>query len=58
MSSTIRRYRRVWIGLSAVVVAVAGVAVAVWRRRSAVRRLDVGAVSEGWLAQQRGSRES
>ena len=47
-----------WIGVAVVAVAAASVAIAVLRRRPVTRDPDVGAVSEGWLAEQRGRKDS
>jgi hypothetical protein len=47
--------RLVWIGI-AIASIVAGVAV-VFRRRGGASAADVGSVSEGWLAEQRGRKE-
>jgi len=55
--------RMVWLQLTFVAGLVAVLAVAVRRRRSISTSypdpdMDVGAVSEGWLAEQRGSKDS
>jgi hypothetical protein len=47
-----------WIGVAVAAVAVASVAIGVLRRRPVARGPDVGAVSDGWLAEERGRKDS
>jgi len=47
----------VWISVAVVAFAAASVAIVLWRR-PVTRDPDVGAVSESWLAEQRGRKDS